>query len=175
MKVLTAFLTIVLLTLGAFAQQQARRHIQAFTIDYAYPLLDEQGGTSQWIVPVFSGFYDKGTWDGSKRDTCKNAIQCYFYDGRDNWKFVFSGLDGCTTQCQFLGTGVLKAKLVPIGKSAFTKELSANLTGVFIDEQGNQFPATAQYNCDLVVTANTEINLGNTLAAGNLDIVFQLN
>jgi hypothetical protein len=174
MKSVNVLLAFLLVAATAFAQP--KRHIQAFTIDFAYPLLDYKAGTIQWIVPTFSGAYDPGTFNGEQHNRCKDAIQCYYFDGRGHWRFVFSGFLNCVNGCTFTGTGNLKETIVYLPKSSFTKQLTAVLTGTLIDENGVEWDGlTAYYNSDLVDTNLVEINLGNTLAAGSLDIVLAEN
>lgn len=173
-SVLSVIASVLMLTACVFATP--KRHIEGFAIPYVYPLLNAGGDPIQWIVPVFSGFYDTGGFDGPKRNPCKGAENCYWYDGNGNWRFNFTGQFACLNTCSLVGTGKLKNKLVQLPSGAFTTHLSAVLTGVFTDENGMEWQdISAFYDCDLVETNDTEELIGNTLAAGNLDIVLSLN
>lgn len=174
MKPALSLIAIVLMSIASFAAP--KRSIQGFVIPFVYPLENAGGQPIQWIAPVFSGFYNVGGYDGPKRNPCKGAENCYWFDGNGNWRFNFTGTFACLNTCSFIGTGKLKSKPVQLPSGAFTAQLSAVLTGTFIDENGVEWDGiSAFYDCDLVETNDHEELIGNTLAAGNLDIVLTLN
>lgn len=152
-----------------------KRNMEGFVLPYSYPLLNGGGDPIQWIVPVFSGSYDVGGFNGPKRNPCDGADNCYWFDGNGNWRFNFTSF-GCPNTCSYVGTGKLTRQWVKLPGNAFTLHLGAKLIGTYTDNVGVPHDdVAAYYNCDLVATAKQEELIGNTLASGNLDIVLSIN
>jgi len=177
-RVLLRFLfTFAFLAGSVFAQQsQQRETISGITEPSVYPLFDEAGVPIQWNAPTFEGFVFPGSYNGPKKGICVHAAHCYGYDGQGDWQFNLTGADFCKNTCTYTATGELViSPPITLPDGSFILQLSAVLTGTFVDQFGNIYPNVMGYYS--TYTAPTRPGFGGipVPAEGGITIVLQDN
>lgn len=166
-------LAVILLT--ACAAAQSKHYIFGLTESDVWPLANASGQVIQLNVSTFSGGLVKGSYNSQKYGgICNtNTPHCYGYDGRGNWRFLFTGTNFCTNTCTYTATGNLTvSKPIPLPDGSTTVQFNAVLYGTFVSDSG-----VVKENVMAYYSSFTSPAIDNTTvpADGGLTIVFQDN
>jgi|HubBroStandDraft_1064217.scaffolds.fasta_scaffold00603_19 hypothetical protein len=162
---------------SVFAQQsQPPDTISGITEPSVYPLLDEAGMPIQWNASTFEGFVFPGSYNGPKKGICVHAPYCYGYDGRGDWQFNLTGAHFCQNTCTYTATGDLVISLpITLPDGSFIMQLSAVLTGTFVDQSGTIHPNVMGYYSTYTAPTRPGFHGIPVPAAGGITVVLEDN